>query len=71
METLRETLILREAISEEVDTLVDFVGRYYAYDGIPFHPLTFDDHSYSWSAIRDWGRLGFSKLTESLRATRF
>ena len=39
METLRETLILREAISEEVDTLVDFVGRYYAFDGIPFHPF--------------------------------
>src|SRR5260370_17230150 len=39
MGTLRETLILREAISEEVDILVDFVGRYYAFDGIPFHPF--------------------------------
>ena len=35
----RETLILREANSDEVDTLVDFVGRYFAFDGIPFHPF--------------------------------
>ena len=39
METVRETLILRETNSEEVDTLVDFVGRYYAFDAIPFHPF--------------------------------
>jgi ribosomal protein S18 acetylase RimI-like enzyme len=37
METLRETLMLKETSSEQVDTLVDFVGRYYAFDGIPFH----------------------------------
>ena len=30
-------MILREANSDEVDTLVDFVGRYFAFDGIPFH----------------------------------
>jgi ribosomal protein S18 acetylase RimI-like enzyme len=37
METLRETLMLQETSSEQVDTLVDFVGRYYVFDGIPFH----------------------------------
>jgi ribosomal protein S18 acetylase RimI-like enzyme len=32
-----ETLVLKEVSPDEVDTLLDFVASYFAFDGIPFH----------------------------------